>query len=217
MGVGPDISRLKEKFRRARTFVTHALLTFLDLIGLYSYRRGDQEAQLSRFRSHHIEFRGLLTANNNFLTVVNELEESRMGDALPHPAWVKKQVLRAAVDVHRMVKCLNAISDNRYPKLAERYQIVSDELARRLEGVSGTAPSSWVMDLSETTGRACVAGGRQNGQPRRNPQRPGAAHTAGIHGHGRSLSEHDSRSRIPAGRGWQRARSQGTASPGTQA
>ena len=161
MGVGPDISRLKEKIRRAQTFVTHALLTFLDLIGLYSYRRGDQEAQLSRFRSHHIEFRGLLTANNNFLTVVTELEESRMGDALPHPAWVKKQVLRAAVDVHRMVKCLNAISDNRYSKLSDRYQILSDKLSRRLEGVSGTAPSSWVMDLSETRAEhAWLVGGK---------------------------------------------------------
>src|SRR5512134_341968 len=133
MRMVPDIGRFKEKIRNAWRFVTHALLTFLDVVGLYSYKRVDQEAQLSRFRSHHIEFRGLLTANNNFLTVVNELEESRMGDALPHPAWVKKQVLRAAVDVHRMVKCLNAISDNRYLTLAERYQPVSDELSRRLE------------------------------------------------------------------------------------
>src|SRR5512135_2639817 len=142
MGIVPDIGGLKERVRGAWQRVTHTLLTFLELIGLYSFRRVDQEAQLSRFRSHHIEFRGLLTANNNFLTVVNELEESRTGDALPHPAWVKKQVLRAAVDVHRMVKCLNAISDNRYPKLAERYQAISDELAGRLEGISSTAPSS---------------------------------------------------------------------------
>jgi pyruvate,water dikinase len=161
MGIVPDIGRFKEAIRGAQRHATHALLTFLDLIGVYSYQRIDQEAQLSRFRSHHIEFRGLLTANNNFLTVVNELEESRMGDALPHPAWVKKQVLRAAVDVHRMVKCLNAISDNRYPKLAERYQAISDELAGRLEGVSGTAPSSWVMDLSETRAEhAWLVGGK---------------------------------------------------------
>ncbi len=161
MGMVPGIGRLKEKLSGAWRRATHALLTFLDLVGLYSFRRVDQEAQLSRFRSHHIEFRGLLTANNNFLTVVNELEESRTGDALPHPAWVKKQVLRAAVDVHRMVKCLNAISDNRYPKLAERYQAISDELAGRLEGVSGVAPSSWVMDLSETRAEhAWLVGGK---------------------------------------------------------
>lgn len=157
----PDIVRLKEKMRDARQRMAHTLLTFLDLIGLYSYKRVDQEAQLSRFRSHHIEFRGLLTANNNFLTVVNELEESRAGDALPHPAWVKKQVLRAAVDVHRMVKCLNAISDNRYPKLAERYQAISDGLAGRLEGISSTAPSSWVLDLAEIRAEhAWLVGGK---------------------------------------------------------
>jgi len=50
-----------------------------------------------------------------------------MGDALPHPAWVKKQVLRAAVDVHRMVNASNAISDNRYPKLADA---ISNDLRR---------------------------------------------------------------------------------------
>lgn len=161
MGALPETGRFKEKIRGLWRRLTHALLTFLDLVGLYSYQRVDQEAQISRFRSHHIEFRGLLTANNNFLTVVNEVEESRLGDALPHPAWVKKQVLRAAVDVHRMVKCLNTISDNRYPKLAERYQAVSDELAKRLEGISGTAPSSWVMDLSETRAEhAWLVGGK---------------------------------------------------------
>jgi len=161
VGLVPNFVRLKEKMRGARQGLTHALFAFLDLIGLYSYKRVDQEAQLSRFRSHHIEFRGLLTANNNFLTVVNELEESRTGDALPHPAWVKKQVLRAAVDVHRMVKCLNAISDNRYPKLAERYQAISDELAGRLEGISSTAPSSWVMDLAEIRAEhAWLVGGK---------------------------------------------------------
>jgi pyruvate,water dikinase len=161
VGIVPDIVRLKEKMRGAWQRAARALLTFLDLIGLYSYQRGNQEAQLSRFRSHHIEFRGLLTANNNFLTVVNELEESRTGDALPHPAWVKKQVLRAAVDVHRMVKCLNAISDNRYPKLAERYQAISDDLAGRLEGVSSSAPSSWVLDLSDIQAEhAWLVGGK---------------------------------------------------------
>jgi len=161
MGGVPGMGQFKEGMRGAMRRVTDALLAFLDLIGLYSHRKVDQEAQLSRFRSHHIEFRGLLTANNSFLTIVTELEESRMGDTLPHPAWVKKQVLRAAVDVHRMVKCLNAISDNRYPLLAERYQSLSDQLAGRLEGVSSSAPSSWVMDLSEIRAEhAWLVGGK---------------------------------------------------------
>jgi len=161
MGIVPDIGRFKEKISGALAARDHALLTFLDLIGLYSYRHVDQDAQLSRFRSHHIEFRGLLTANNNFLTVVNEWKRSRIGDALSHPAWVKKQVLRAAVDVHRMVKCLNAISDNRYPKLAERYQAISDETGRTAGRGFGHRPSSWVLDLSEIRAEhAWLVGGK---------------------------------------------------------
>jgi pyruvate,water dikinase len=161
MGMVPDVGRLKEKVRGAWGRAADALLAFLDLIGLYSSGRVDQEAQLNRFRSHHIEFRGLLTANNSFLTLVSELEESRMGDALPHPAWVKKQVLRASVDVHRMVKCLNAISDNRYPQLAERFQSISGELAEKLEGISDLAPGSWVLDLSEIRAKdAWMVGGK---------------------------------------------------------
>ena len=154
----------KEKapiLRRVLSRFNHALLVFLDLVGLYSYRRVDQEAQLARFRSNHVEFRALLTANNDFLTIAAELEESRLSDSLPHPAWVKKQVLRAAVDVHRMVRCLNAISDNRYAKLAERYRSISDELAKRLEGISDLAPSSWVLDLSEIRAKdAWLVGGK---------------------------------------------------------
>jgi len=161
MGIVPDIGRFKERMRGLLRRAADALLVFLDLIGLYAHRRVDQEAQLTRFRSHHIEFRGLLTANNSFLTIVAELEDSRMGDSLPHPAWIKKQVLRAAVDVHRMVKCLSAISDNRYPRLAERHQSISGELAKRLEGISDLAPSSWVLDLSEIRAKdAWLVGGK---------------------------------------------------------
>ena len=161
MGIVPDIGRFKERMRGLLRRAADALLVFLDLIGLYAHRRGDQEAQLTRFRSHHIEFRGLLTANNSFLTIVAELEDSRMGDSLPHPAWIKKQVLRAAVDVHRMVKCLSAISDNRYPRLAERHQSISGELAKRLEGISDLAPASWVLDLSEIRAKdAWLVGGK---------------------------------------------------------
>jgi pyruvate,water dikinase len=161
MGFGPALGRFKEWSGDLLRRLNGSLLVFLDIVGLYSSRRVDQQAQLTRFRSHHIEFRGLLTANNSFLTIVAELEQSRMGDSLPHPAWVKKQVLRAAVEVNRMVKCLSAISDNRYPQLAERHQAVSDELAKRMEGITDLAPGSWVMDLSEIRAEhAWLVGGK---------------------------------------------------------
>ena len=161
MGSEPALGRYKEWSGELLRRLRHSLLVFLDIIGLYSNRRVDQEAQLTRFRSHHIEFRGLLTANNSFLTIVAELEESRMGDSLPHPAWVKKQVLRAAVEVNRMVKCLNAISDNRYPQLAERHQSISDELAKRMKAITDLAPGSWVLDLSEIRAEhAWLVGGK---------------------------------------------------------
>jgi len=161
MAMAPEGHQVKQSVRSLWRRVADALLAFLDLIGLYSSQRVDQEAQLNRFRSHHIEFRGLLTANNNFLTIVAEMEESRLGDALPHPAWVKKQVLRASVDVHRMVKCLNAISDDHYPQLAERFQSISEDLAEKLEGVSDLAPGSWVLDLSEIRAKdAWMVGGK---------------------------------------------------------
>lgn len=162
MATAPEGRQYGQSARSLWRRVSDALLSFLDLIGLYSSRRVDQEAQLNRFRAHHIEFRALLTANNNFLTLVAELEESR--DAFPHPAWIKKQVLRASVDVHRMVKCLNAISENRYPQLAERFQSISEALAEKLEGVSDLAPGSWVLDLSEIRAKdAWMVGGKMAG------------------------------------------------------
>jgi pyruvate,water dikinase len=157
----PDITRVKNGIGVMLRRLARGLLVFLDLIGLYSYKRVDQELQLNRFRLNHVEFRALLTANNSFLSTVAELEESRLSDFLPHPAWIKKLVLRAAVDVHRMVKCLNAISDNRYPQLLERYQCISDELAKRLEGISNLTPPSWILDLSEIrAGDAWLVGGK---------------------------------------------------------
>ena len=173
-----------QSFKNMLSRLRRALLFFLDLIGLYSYRIVDQESQLTRFRINHVEFRALLTANNSFLTIVAEMEENRLGDLLPHPAWVKKQVLRAAVDVHRMIKCIDAISDHRYPQLAERYRAIAGELSKRLEGVSALAPSSWILDLSEIRSEhAWLVGGKMGnlGEIRNGiglPTPPGFAVTA---------------------------------------
>ena len=153
---------------------------FLDLIGLYSYRLVDQEAQLTRFRLNHVEFRALLTANNSFLTIVAELEESRLSDFLPHPAWVKKQVLRAAVDVHRMVKCIDAISDNRYPQLVERYQSIAGRTRR--SGWRAFPPCPVVLGPGpfRDPGRARMAGGGEDGEPGGDPKRHRPAHAPGF-------------------------------------
>lgn len=156
-----SVTRFTQRLRPDLRRLGRWLLIFLDLIGLYSYKKVDQEAQLTRFRLNHVEFRALLTANNSFLTIVSELEEIRQSDFLPHPAWVKKQVLRAAVDVHRMVKCLDSISGGRYPGLAERYQTIAQDLAGRMEGISAFTPSSWVLDLSEIRAEhAWLVGGK---------------------------------------------------------
>lgn len=126
------------------------VLTFLGVIGLREERHGLEEAQLARFRLHHTAFRTLLAANDSFLSAIADLEERGRRHDPFDTAFVKRRVVRALADVHRMVDSLDEISGRRYPGLQGAFERIAEGLSATVQDVSPTAPDLLVLELPET-------------------------------------------------------------------
>ncbi len=128
-------------------------LWFFDAIGLYRVVAIDQESQLARFRLFHTEFRRLLNANSNFLSIIAELEDLKRGERSFDHAWVRAQALRANVDVYQMVSSLNAISGGRHAALEARREAISTDFNQRLAITLSGMKVPLLMDLAEIRAR----------------------------------------------------------------
>jgi len=97
--------------------VWSSFLTFLEIIGLREDRSASNELLLSVFKLRYREFRDLLTANNELLEIISDLEVLLRGDKPFGIALLRKKAIQAYACTHRMVECLQTISENRYPEL----------------------------------------------------------------------------------------------------
>ncbi len=151
---GSQVSRLIRSLWRN-------LLTFLEIIGLREEHSVEPQVQLAKFKLYHAEFRKLLTANNNFLEIIAELEQKKHeGDFFDLP-YIKRRVARAVADIHLMVNGINTISSNRYPSL----QAVLDHITAQLTGAAAApiaaAAEDLVLDVSViSASHADIVGGK---------------------------------------------------------
>lgn len=156
-GVGSARGRAGGLFAWARRQV----LLFLEIIGLREESGGVYEARLARFRLHHTAFRTLLSANDSFLTTIADLEERlRRADHFD-AAFVKRRVVRAVADVHRMVESLDEISEGRYPTLRPAFEAIAERLTACVQDASAHAEHALVLDLPEIWAtHADIVGGK---------------------------------------------------------
>ncbi len=137
----------------------HTLLEFLEIVGLRSERREDQEASLARFRLYHTEFRKLLSANNALLEIIADLERKASSQEYFDTSTVRRSAVRAVTSVHAMVGSLAVISGDRYPALGDALGAITGALnavvARPAEG------DAVVLDLPVTyASHADLVGGK---------------------------------------------------------
>ncbi|MBI5478896.1 MAG: hypothetical protein HY906_08575 [Deltaproteobacteria bacterium] len=147
--------RLARAGRVLRSLFGHlwrALLWFLEAVGLRSGARAMAEQQLSRFKLDYAEFRQLLSGNNSFLEEVTDLEQKLMGDEPFDLAYLKRKVVRAVADVHRMERSLNAIARGRYPTLRPALERITAALGAALDEPERTADARLCRPLA-TIGR----------------------------------------------------------------
>ena len=124
------------------------LLGFAEIIGLREDRTSDNVALLSLFKLRYHEFRDLLTANNELLETIVDLEVLLRGDKMFGLALLKTKAVQAYASTRRMVESLQVISDNRYPSLVDALERVEPCLIDLLGEKDTARAEDWIVPLT---------------------------------------------------------------------
>ena len=111
-------------------------------------RLSPEEAQ-SALRKHYLNFRALLTANNNALELMSAAEEMLHSGKPFGMGLVRSDLAALAVNVHKMVRCLMALSDGHYRLLEDRFKVINDRVEAILSQQPEVAGSDFVLTMDE--------------------------------------------------------------------
>jgi len=80
------------------------------------------------FRKRYANFRGLLTANNNALQAMADLERVYYGGSSYRMAFIRSKVTTILVNVFKMIRNLLAMSDGRYKELETIFERIGHDI-----------------------------------------------------------------------------------------
>jgi pyruvate,water dikinase len=80
------------------------------------------------FRSHYRNFRSLLTANNNALELMAEMEQTRAQGQPFGMAFVRGHCTAVSVNVYKMIQSLDELSGGKYQGLRASFKHISEEM-----------------------------------------------------------------------------------------
>ena len=103
----------------------------------------------SRFRAYYGSFRSLLTANNDALEKMAELEAALHRGEPFGMAFVRGKCTALGVDVYKMVQALRDLSGGRFRDLPERFRAITGRIEAILAGEPEVAGTSLVLELPE--------------------------------------------------------------------
>lgn len=111
-------------------------------------RLSPEELQAA-FRAKYVNFRALLTANNNALAAMAEMEQAIQSGQTFSMAFVRSRSTRVLVNVYKMIQHMIEMSDGRYHQLEPLYE----KLSARVDGVINKVPrihsGKWIVPLAE--------------------------------------------------------------------
>ncbi|NQU65112.1 MAG: hypothetical protein HQ517_12645 [SAR324 cluster bacterium] len=125
------------------------------LLHFFKSRKSDPES-LETIKALFLKFRSILELNTKFLEKISEMELSLSGEFVFDSAYLNKSVQDVTDLVYQIVYSLNALSNNRYIGLFDRFQAMKAILENILEGGLGpygnklTVPCSLVRLEMET-------------------------------------------------------------------
>lgn len=106
------------------------------------------------FRSHYRSFRSLLTANNDALEVMAEMEAALHSGEPFGMAFVRGKCTAVGVAVYRMVQALLELSGGRHRDLPERFRAITGRIDAVLSRHPEPAGTSLVLPMEEIDRRA---------------------------------------------------------------
>lgn len=100
------------------------------------------------FRGHYRSFRSLLTANNNALELMAEIEQALTLGQPFGMAFVRGNCTAVSVNVYKMIQNLQALSGGKYPGLLVAFKEISTRIEEILERHPEAPAGDYILPLS---------------------------------------------------------------------
>ena len=101
------------------------------------------------FRSHYKEFRALLTANNNALELMAEMEQA-LGPGHPFGmTFVRGNCTALSVNIYKMIQHLTRLADGRYTELDQPFRAITKQLEQVIASRSPGTEGAFILPMAE--------------------------------------------------------------------
>ena len=101
------------------------------------------------FRKRYANFRGLLTANNNALQAMADLEKVYYGGDSYRMAFIRSKVTTILVNVFKMIRNLLAMSDGKYKELETIFERIGHDIDTIIERKPILRQGPFILPLDE--------------------------------------------------------------------
>lgn len=101
------------------------------------------------FRKRYSNFRGLLTANNNALQAMAELEKVYYSGESYRMAFIRSKITTILVNVFKMIRNLLEMSEGRYKELETIFERISNDLDAIIEYKPELRQGSYILPLTD--------------------------------------------------------------------
>ena len=99
------------------------------------------------FKKRYRNFRALLTANNNTLETMAEMEQVLQAGRSYSMAFVRSRSTAVMVNVYKMVRHLIEMSDGRYHELEKSFEKIKSQVEAAIDQQAFSADGEWVLPL----------------------------------------------------------------------
>jgi pyruvate,water dikinase len=127
------------------------MTSFFDrLTSLFRSKPRLKPAELqAAFRSHYKEFRSLLTANNNALELMAEMEQVLSGGHSFGMAFIRGNCTALSVNIYKMIQHLNRLADGRYGELDQPFRTITRQLEQVIASRSMISEGAAILSMAE--------------------------------------------------------------------
>lgn len=108
-----------------------------------------EEALREQIRQRCLQFRHLLRANKRTLEWIGDIEEHLAGDKAFGMNYVRASSAEIVANVFKMIRALNALSNNRYGNLQEAFDRIREKLNLLLSPVAYGQDGPYILPLTE--------------------------------------------------------------------
>ena len=101
------------------------------------------------FRGHYRDFRALLTANNNALELMAEMEQALAAGRSFGMAFVRGNCTAISVNIYKMIHHLTRLADGRYGELDQPFRAITKQLEQVIASRPVSAEGATILSMAE--------------------------------------------------------------------